>query len=257
MSYQEITSPDNQLIKDAVHMHSSSGRRKQGAFLAEGERCVSSLIEGGFTLDYLFIIQEQSIPAQTLLSMVEESRVRIISHKLMRKISQAHSPCGIIGQFSLPQEESAYPLSGGLVLAQIQDPGNMGTLIRTAAALNLTNLITITGSVDLWSYKVVQAAAGALAHMRIYSSGWQKLVQNTPTLTKIALVVENGKQPESIKQEYSLATSLLIVGNEANGIPHEWLADCDALMTLPMPSGKTESLNAAVAGSVALYLLTR
>ena len=256
MQYTEISSADNQLIKDAGKLHSSSSRKKIGAFLAEGERCIAGLIEGGFELQLLFIIKEQIAPAHELISMVHESRIRIINNYLMRRISQAHSPCGIVAQFAIPQEQDLAEQSGGLVLAEIQDPGNMGTLIRTAAALGVPSVVLITGSVDLWSYKVVQSTAGALAHVRVYTLSWPKFIEQTSTHAKIALVVQEGKTPAEIKKEYSLSNSFLIVGNEANGIKKNWLAECDALMTLPMPSGNTESLNAAVAGSVALYLLT-
>ena len=141
-------------------------------------------------------------------------------------------------------------LSDGIILAQISDPGNMGTLIRTAAAMKASSVVIVDGS-DPWSPKVIQASAGCSALVNIFRIEWQALVHTIKqqNLKLIAMFVSGGKTPD----ELSFKDSLLVVGSEAHGIPESWFGECDELMTLPMP-GKTESLNAAIAGSIALYL---
>jgi RNA methyltransferase, TrmH family len=124
----------------------------------------------------------------------------------------------------------------------------MGTLIRSCAAMNYKTVVCIKGT-DPWSPKVVQASAGTIGMVNIFQVTWDELIQNKQNLNLCALVVSGGNKPQDI----DLSNTLLVVGSEAHGIPDEWLGQCEQKLTLPMP-GKTESLNAAVAGSIALYL---
>ncbi len=127
----------------------------------------------------------------------------------------------------------------------------MGTLIRTAAAMNKKTIVCVE-SVDPWNPKVVQATAGAIGSVNIFCINWDELLLNKKNLSLCALVAINGKNPDTV----NLQNSLIVVGNEAHGIPEQWIAACDTQITLPMP-GKFESLNAAVAGSIALYLAAK
>ena len=166
----------------------------------------------------------------------------------MKKVSTTHTPSGILGVFTIPDEPAQDTLTPGLVLAKISDPGNMGTLIRTAAACNLKSVVLIEGC-DPWSPKVLQAAVGTNATLQIFRWSWEELLQRKRELKLYGLVVRDGKPPLTLEA----SQALLVIGNEARGIEKEWLKDCDELITLPMP-GSTESLNAAVAGSIAAYL---
>jgi TrmH family RNA methyltransferase len=142
-------------------------------------------------------------------------------------------------------------LTTGIVLAQISDPGNMGTLIRTAAAMNKKTVVCVE-TVDPWNPKVVQATAGALGSVSLFCMTWDELLRSKKNIPLCALVAQDGKMPDTI----NLKDALIVVGNEGAGIPDAWIAQCDEKITLPMP-GKCESLNAAVAGSIALYLAAR
>ena len=163
----------------------------------------------------------------------------------MKKLSQASTPSGILGIFEIP--EKSEKLTSGIVLAQISDPGNMGTLIRTAAAMDLKTVVIVEGA-DPWSFKVVQSTAGNIAMVNVFQWNWDKLLQKKKGFNLIALVVKNGK---ILKKEENF---LLVVGSEAHGIPKKWINDCNQLVTLDMP-GKIESLNASIAGAIAMYLL--
>ena len=148
----------------------------------------------------------------------------------------------------MPKKPQISTLTSGAVLAQVSDPGNMGTLIRTTAAMGLNSVVCIEG-VDPWHPKVVQSSAGAIAAVNVFQMDWQTLIDNKGDIKLAALVVEEGAEPSTIDKN-----SLIVIGNEANGLPRNWSATCNQQITLPMP-GHTESLNAAVAGSIALYLL--
>jgi TrmH family RNA methyltransferase len=124
----------------------------------------------------------------------------------------------------------------------------MGTLIRSAIAMGIKSVVIVEGT-DPWSPKVIQASAGTIIQANVFQIGWDQLIKNKKNLKLCALVVKGGKKPNQI----DFKDILLVVGNEANGIPDNWLSKCEEKMTLPMP-GNTESLNAAIAGSIALYL---
>jgi TrmH family RNA methyltransferase len=240
-----ITSKTNEEIKSVCALHDRKGRETQNRFIAEGLRTVTTLIKNSMKLAQLFTTQENLAEAQKLAN---DFFITIVPETVMEKMSAATSPSGFLAVFEIPVQPNFSQLSSGILLANITDPGNMGTLIRTASALNLKSVVIVDG-VDVWSPKVIQATAGTIAFMNIFTPSWQTVVKWKKDIKLCALVVKGGKKPADINFE----KTLLIVGNEASGIPQEWLRDCDEFMTIPMP-GKAESLNAAVAGSIGLYL---
>lgn len=239
-----ITSLANPLIKHIVSLHLKKFRTKHREFIAEGMRTIQTLIEGGLTPRNLFAVPTMIEQAQML---APDTPLSLVTQAVMEKISAASSPSGILGQFAIPHKQPQL-LTTGLVLAGISDPGNMGTLIRSAAAMGAKTVVTIEGT-DPWSPKVVQASAGTIAFVSIHCLTWQELLARKKDLKLAALIVSGGEKPTAT----NLHNSLLIVGSESTGIDESWLADCDIKVTLPMP-GNIESLNAAVAGSIALYL---
>jgi len=245
---KQINSTTNQLIKKVVQLHSSKYRDKYQEFIAEGFRTISTLITAGGELLTLFAVEEFLYDAQQI---APEKSIIIVTPSVMKKISTAKTPSGLLAIFRIPQQPSLDTLGAGIVLAKISDPGNMGTLIRTAAAMNKKTIICIE-SVDPWNPKVVQASAGALGNVSIFCISWQDVLLHKKNIPLCALVAIEGKSPESV----NLKNALIVVGNEGAGIPDEWIAQCDEKITLPMP-GNFESLNAAVAGSIALYLAAR
>lgn len=240
-----ITSRTNEEIKEVCLLHAPKGRKEKNQFIAEGERICSTLVKKGMKIVQLYVTDEHTAWAQKL---VNEKVITIVHETVMQKISTASTPSGILGVFEIPAQPHFSELKPGLVLAQIADPGNMGTLIRTAAALNIPNVIVIEGT-DVWSPKVIQACAGTIAQVKIFDTTWESLIKWKKDLRIGALVVKGGKKPS----ELDCKNMLLVVGNEAHGIQKEWLRDADDFVTIPMP-GNIESLNAAVAGSIALYL---
>ena len=240
-----ITSPINPLIKHVVKLHSSKHRTELQEFIAEGFRTISTIIKAGHQPIILFTVDEFLYDAQQL---VADELIIVITPSVMEKISTAQSPSGLLATFHIPPQSSLTTLSSGVVLAQVTDPGNMGTLIRTAAAMNKKAVICVE-TVDPWNPKVIQATAGAIGNVSIFRLNWNEIVQNKKNIPLYALVPSEGKHPNHV----NLHDALIVVGSESHGIPEEWIEQCDEKITLPMP-GNFESLNAAVAGSIALYL---
>lgn len=242
-----ITSRANPLVQQYAGLKTSQERYAQSLFAAEGMRVCTTLHASGMVLRNLLYTHEHE--AQIIQLFPVEKCVRVTT-QIIEKLTTTENPSGIIGIFEIPEEPEATLITAGLVLADVSVPGNMGTLIRTAAAMGIKSVVVIEGS-DPWSPKVVQATAGMIGNMRIFQWSWKELViyAREQKIPLCALMVNGGKAP----QEVPLNKSLLIIGNEAHGLSNAWLKECQYQMTLPMP-GNTESLNAAIAGSIALYI---
>lgn len=235
---KKITSTQNPYIKQIVELKDAIGRQKYGLCIVEGERAVRTFLEAGQELVQLYLTDFNKWPDKQAIH---------VSPTVMKKISSVITPSGILGVFKIPKPPATLK-APGVVLAQISDPGNMGTLIRTAAALGLKTVVIVEGA-DPWSPKVIQASAGTIAKVHIFSYSWQEFMQHKGTLLLYAMIVKSGQSLQKIKTK----NTLFVIGSEAHGLPKEWEKECDMLVTLPMPGG-TESLNAAVAGSIALYI---
>ena len=243
---KEIKSRDNPLIKKVASLQHKKYRDKLGLFLAEGSRTCKTIIEGNIKLDTLFTIPQMLSTAQ---QFTPEDNIILVSDDVMKKISTATTPSGIVAVFHIPKTSAA--IDSGIVLVQLTDAGNVGTLIRTAAAMNFKTIVCIE-TVDPWNPKVIQSSAGTIAYVDIHQLRWEDLLKNKKNIPLFALVVSEGKSLSEMK----FTKGLLVIGSEAHGIPDEWLRDCDEKLTIEMP-GNIESLNAAVAGSIAMYMLSR
>ena len=222
-----ITSRHNQIIKKIIELKTAKKRAEYGLFVAEGYRTVLSFLSHGYLLD-IALSTEKAYP--TIQMHISPAAILLVDDHLMSLISSSVTPSGIVALFKIPDNPTPEKLTSGIVLAQIQDPGNMGTIIRTAAALAIKSVVIIEGC-DPWSPKVVQATAGASALTTIFRWSWQELLQNKKDLSLCALVVRNGTSPEEI----NFNNQLLVVGNEAHGLPEEWQHDCDTLLHYRCP----------------------
>lgn len=240
-----IRSRQNKEIKALVKLKMQKERRKSQKFIAEGFNVCKTICQSGLLPEKIYVTENKSTQAKAITT---QDNIVLVSDEVMKKISSAACPSGILGLFHIKKAPEAKNLGSGIVLAKISDPGNMGTLIRTCIAMGFSSVVAIE-CVDPWNPKVVQASAGQIAKIDLFCWTWSTLMKYKKKLKLVALVVKNGKKPNEI----NLNNSLLVIGSEAHGIEEQWLKDCEEKMTLPMP-GKTESLNAAIAGSIALYL---
>lgn len=248
---KEITSRTNPTVQYIVKIATSSkARTDKRLFVAEGLRTCVSLYTSGLKLNQLFVTGHIYLNQKHEFESIPENLITVVTDHVMEKISQATTPSGMLGLFHMPQAPQA--ITGpGLVLAQVREPGNVGTLIRSCAAFGMRTVVLIE-SADVWSHKVVQATAGTLGMVDIFVLSWEELLACKNNYKLCALTVHDGTAPAAL----DFTNSLLIVGNEANGIPEVWLKECEQRITLSMP-GDAESLNAAVAGSIGLYEMSR
>lgn len=252
-----IQSRTNQEIQQVHALQQTKYRAQAQQFIAEGVRVCETLLHSNIQLVTLYTTEALLPEAQKLLVSAHSStrsqsdrshQIVLVSNHVMEKISTATTPSGILGVFRIPPQPTPDQLTPGLVLAHIADSGNMGTLIRSAAAVGTKSVVIVEG-VDPWSPKVVQATAGTIGAISLFSWSWEQLITHKQNLHLYGLVVSGGYAVENIKRD----KALLVIGNESHGLSSSQLASCDHRITLPMP-GNTESLNAAIAGSIALYI---
>ena len=234
-----IESLANPLIASTSKLHESWARKEFKAFLAEGSRTVTTLIESGASIEALFVTDESLVPASYTGEPYH------VAWRVMKRLTGAHTPSGILARVALP-EKTPLAQDRALILYGLQDPGNVGALIRSAIACGVQDIACVT-SADPFGYKGVQASAGTLGYARVGLWTWQEILDQRTDVPLIALTPRNGAAPHSRKSGW------FVVGSEAHGLPDEVIAQCNEQITLPMP-GSAESFNAAVAGSLALYL---
>ncbi len=236
-----ITSTANPLVKHMGALQQARHRREHRQFLVEGVRAIGTFLAAGWDPAHLLLRADEQLPSGWPPALS-------VSAAIMERVSPSVSPPGYAAAFRIPTPPPLDVGIGGIALCEVMDPGNTGTLLRTAAALGVRQVVLIGGA-DAYAPKVVQASAGALALVAVHVSdterGLEVIAGGAPLC---ALVARGGERPVSGSARW------LVIGGESNGIRDEWLARCAERVTLPMPGG-TESLNAAVAGAIAMYAM--
>lgn len=241
---KNISSITNPFIKSIIQLHNNKGRREQQRFITEGLRACQTILESKLIVETLVVTEAMLEQAEAI---ARGKPIILVGNAIMNKIAPTKTPSGILAIVHMPKPRMPETISAGLVLYAINDPGNMGTLIRSSVAFGYSQIIIIDG-VDIYNPKVVQASAGTIGQAIIVNMSWQQLLQHKKRPALCALVAHGGTiiKPGTKKQ-------LLVVGSEAHGMPLALIEQCDQKLTLAMP-GAAESLNAAIAGSIALYM---
>ena len=240
-----LESQQNPLVKRLVSLQKKSNRSEQGSFVVEGLRAISGFFDHGWEAQTLLVRADLDWPTGW-----EAADCFEVSAPVSKKLSHQQQDPGYLAEFQIPANTELDLSLGGLLLYKVSDPGNCGTLIRTAAAFGWKQVVLL-GSADAYGPKVIQSTVGALAGVSIHQYNADvSLKQFTGSASLAALVLEEA-QPV---QELVTKPRWLVVGSEAHGIDDEALAFCQERIYIPM-AGQVESLNAAVAGSIAACLL--
>ena len=242
-----ITSTHNskiQLVRSLLGR--SKERRETGAFVAEGVRLVEEALAAGWPFRFVLTGESLGKRGQALVTSLQSRGVEteVIANNLLQSIGETESSQGILAvldRMSLPIPLS---LSFALILDQIRDPGNLGTLLRTAAAAGVEAVFLPPETTDAFAPKVVRAGMGAHFRMPIHPLTWDEIRTHTQGL-KIHLADVEGEI--SCWQADFRSPLALIVGGEAEGASQPAREMATSTIFIPMP-GKTESLNAAEAG---------
>ena len=257
MNKKQITSPQNNVIKNIKELQKKKSTRKsEGLFVIEGIRGVKE-IPSHVKIKYLITTSE--VDEKELGAVKAEERLEV-SKEIYKSISDTQSPQGAMAVAYMPTYDLVhFNIEAGhyLVLENLQDPGNLGTIIRTAHAFDFKGVFITKGSVDLYSPKVVRSTMSSLFHVPIVieeeiDTYMDFLKQKGVTLYTTALI-PGAKPIYDVTFEEKVA---IIIGNEGNGVSERVKEASDHTVIIPMP-GAAESLNAAIATSICMYEITR
>lgn len=252
-----ITSKDNPIIKEAASLQEKKYRDRLGMYLLEGPNPVREYMDIGGRPRFIFIKAGAGEEIQGIVSRVKEpTAVYELSEDAFLKISTANSPQGIVAVVDkqIYTEESFFTKvrsSNILVLDRIQDPGNIGTLLRSAEAMGFGGVVFVKGCADPYQPKVVRAAASSIFRIPVLfaddSKSAARLIKRSgKTLYAASMTGEISVDKADLREN-----TAIIIGNEGNGVSSE-LLDCSTRLFIPM-EGSTESLNAAIAACIIMY----
>ena len=250
-------------IKDIRSLHDAKGRSSQQRFIAEGIKLTGEML-GAFPCELLLADEEtaRSISRQLdkLPQALRPKRIEVVPESFdWGRVSSQRQPQPLLGVFALPQEDEGSPIASGvsLLLDRIQDPGNLGTIIRTADWFGIEHLYLAPGTADPFAPKVVQATMGALGRINLHYVDLCEALAKLPVETPIYGTFLDGS---NIYEQTLETKGLIIMGNEGQGIHPDLEPFIDRRLTIPpypLEQAHTESLNVAIATALILGELRR
>jgi TrmH family RNA methyltransferase len=254
-----ITAFANPLVKQVRGLRDKKQRRRDGMFMAEGLRILTEAREAGRLPTVLFFNgAEPPHPLlRTLVEQIESAGGDVIETNadILSKVSGKDNPGTVIGIFEcFPTGLDVIDRGSAdlwIVAQSLRDPGNLGTILRTGDAVGAGGLILVDDCVDPFSVEAVRATMGALFTQKVATAAWEEFLpwlrSGDGELIGTSLNAKlDYQQPRYAKPAF------ILVGNEAQGLPPAYEAECDTLVKIPM-RGKADSLNAAVATAVMAY----
>ena len=256
----KITSAANPLIKTLKSLHAKKVRAETGLFLAEGARAAREAADLGVWPDTMLYAESalERGPVRGLINDAERAGVRLIetNEAILAQIAKRDNPQTVIGAY----RQRLWPLDtleGDTIVALegIRDPGNLGTILRTADSVGAGGVVLVGESCDPFSVEAVRATMGSLFAVRLARASFDELLQfkKARGVTMIGASLKGA----ALEADRNVgARSIVLMGNEQSGLPADMEAACDLLVRLPM-RGRADSLNLAVATAVMLYDLWR
>lgn len=253
---ESLNSPHVARVKALIGSRGVKERKATGQFVAEGLQCAREALKSssGPRIETLYVTTNGRTKIEELANL-SSFNVVDISDEVMKEMSETITPQGILAVCTIPQVNlSSLKLNGSrrfIYLSEIQDPGNAGTIVRSADAFAMDAVITSPGSVDMYSPKVVRSTAGSLWHIPVFES-----VDIAEVLAMGINAFSLGAAGSKSLSQYQMSgDTLAVFGNEARGLSTGQNVDSIDVVSIPMP-GNAESLNLSAAASIVMYHLS-
>ena len=255
-----ITSGDNSRIRLVRKLASRKGRETEGRFAVEGRNLVSEVLARGLDVDFIMIPAGTAADAPAFIRDCIDSPDVTVCEIPEREFSGLTDAGNGIGMLAVVRQQkygpeiidSLSPEDNILVLDRIQDPGNMGTLIRTAVAAGYRAIVAMSGTVDVYSPKVLRATAGMVFEIPVIYVPDEEALRDMMRGSGRRIVVTAVDSGVPYYEEDLSSGIALVIGNEGSGVSDALVQMADVKVTLPM-RGRIESLNAAVAAAILMY----
>ncbi|GAA0089659.1 TrmH family RNA methyltransferase [Clostridium perfringens] len=247
----EIESKNNNLFKEIKKLKEKKHRIKSNKYLIEGLRFVEEAIKSKVSIDSIIFTESFKEKNPDLFLKINEN-IKLIqmNEALLKQLCSTENPQGIVGVINMQNKELK---SGELVVLvdKVQDPGNMGTIIRTAHAAGAEGIVMTKGTVDIYNDKTLRSTMGSIFYIPIVEDDSLDFVKSLKK-EGYKLVVSSLQGKNNFFEENLQGKVMIAVGNEGNGVSDEVYDIADIKVKIPMP-GEAESLNVAVATSIMIY----
>lgn len=242
---KQITSINNEYIKYLLKLKDKKNRNIEQKFIVEGFHLVEEAYKTNMLLEILVIEDNNNYPDINKI---------IVNKAIIEKLSTTKNPQEIIGICKINNNQT---IKGNklLLLDNINDPGNMGTLLRSSLGFGIETIVISNDSVDVYNEKVIRASQGAIFNVNIVYSNLSDIVEELKR-KEIKIIGTSLKSSYNLKEIKTYDKYAIILGNEANGVKEELLEKTDINVRIEM-NEKLESLNVAVAGSIIMYYLNK
>lgn len=253
-----IKSKDNKLLKHFRKLKIKKCRQESNEFMIEGIRIIEEAVSAGAGIKYCLCSEElDGDRVKSLLKGMKDKNIKIymVDSKLINDICDTENPQGIVAVIEKKkyEEEELFKNSDYLVVVdRIQDPGNLGTIIRTADAAGAHGIIISDGTVDPYSPKVLRSTMGSIFHVPvIFATDMIKAIDMLKA-RDFSVYVSSLEGSVPYHEEDYTGKTVIVIGNEANGVSSSIIHRADRLIKILMP-GKAESLNAGIAGGILMF----
>ena len=257
---QTISSKDNELIKHIKKLKDKKERDLSNEYIIEGIKLIQEAIQENAKIKQIIICDDcektESIPKDLMYEIAKQECI-YVTNKVFDSITEVMNPQGILAMIEKQSKEMQIDDKQDIILAldDIQDPGNLGTILRTADSIGLTQILVSKGTADSYNPKVVRSTMGAIFRVKIIEC--EDLVKTLKEIKKHKFeIVVSSLQTDNSIYDINYHKKVIVIGNEANGVKKEIQDLADKKIKIPM-LGKTESLNASVATGIILYEYVR
>ena len=246
---ERISSRKNPLLQQVKKLLSSrSERRKTGLFVADGTKLLEEAVK------YWPGLQTVILTDGVEIQVPDHVRVVRVPEDVMASISPMEAPQGALFLGKLPEQTEFVPKKGMLILDGVQDPGNIGTILRTADAMDVP-VVLLEGCADPWSWKVIRSTMGAAFRTPVVQAGWEEVLGKCREAGIPIGVTALSDRAVDIRSA-KLSDMALVIGSEGRGVRKEVLENADHELIIPM-NPHCESLNAAIAAAIVMWEIKR
>ncbi|MGG7058623.1 TrmH family RNA methyltransferase [Clostridium nigeriense] len=249
-----IESKDNNLFKFVKKLKERRFRDKEGLFILEGLRLIEEAIKANMDIEYIIISKdyENKFNGVLLENNISSNKINILANNLFMQVASTENPQGIIAVIKKNDKKKDLIGDFFLICDKVQDPGNLGTIIRTAHAAGVDGIVLTKGTVDIYNDKTIRSTMGSIFYVPIFYDDKDFTIIRNLKKDGFSLVATSLKESRNFFEEDLKGKIVLAVGNEGNGISDELFELADKKVKIPMPGG-AESLNVSIATSIILF----